>query len=81
VAAVLQALLFSLVLPRVKGVTFALVTLGFAECFTSSSSRGQASKYTGADVGLQGVIPARLSQPGQRAAAALFHRLGILVLV
>src|SRR5512141_2782891 len=33
VAAVLQAILFGLVLPRVKGITFALVTLGLGSVF------------------------------------------------
>ena len=33
VIGVAQALLFAVVLPRVKGITFALVTLGFASVF------------------------------------------------
>ena len=56
VAAILQALLFSIVLPRVKGVTFALVTLGFASVFSIVIQSHELSAYTGADVGLQGVV-------------------------
>lgn len=55
-AAVAQALLFGLVLPRVKGITFALVTLGMASVFHIVIMSSEAGKYTGADVGLQDVI-------------------------
>jgi len=63
VAAVLQALLFALVLPRVKGVTFALVTLGIAEVFHIVIQSREASPYIGADVGLQGVITPEFLNP------------------
>ncbi len=53
---VVQALLFALVLPRVKGVTFALVTLGMASVFNIVVRSNEVVEYTGADVGLQGVI-------------------------
>jgi branched-chain amino acid transport system permease protein len=53
---ILQALLFGLVLPRVKGITFALVTLGLASVFHIVVQSGELVAYTGADVGLQGVI-------------------------
>ncbi len=56
IAGVLQALLFGIVLPRVKGITFALVTLGFASVFHIIIQSREAAEYTGADVGLQGVI-------------------------
>ena len=56
VAAIAQALLFGIVLPRVKGITFALVTLGFASVFLIVVQSGDMVAYTGADVGLQGVI-------------------------
>ncbi len=56
VAAILQALLFSVVLPRVKGVTFALVTLGLASVFAIIVQSHEMINYTGADVGLQGVV-------------------------
>jgi branched-chain amino acid transport system permease protein len=59
---ILQALLFGLVLPRVKGITFALVTLGLASVFHIVVQSGELVAYTGADVGLQGVIvPAYLN--------------------
>lgn len=50
-----QALLFGLVLPRVRGITFALVTLGIAAVFDILVNSQELGKYTGADVGLQGV--------------------------
>ena len=52
----MQAFLFAIVLPRVKGITFALVTLGLASVFHIVVQSNEVSKYTGADVGLQGVI-------------------------
>lgn len=57
VVGILQALLFGIVLPRVKGITFALVTLGFASVFHIMVQSNEFGSYTGADVGLQGVIP------------------------
>lgn len=56
VLGILQALLFAVVLPRVKGITFALVTLGLASVFHIVVQSNELSAYTGADVGLQGVI-------------------------
>lgn len=56
VAGVVQALLFGLVLPRVKGITFALVTLGIASMFHIVIQSSEMAEWTGADVGLQGVI-------------------------
>jgi branched-chain amino acid transport system permease protein len=55
VAGVFQALLFSVVLPRVKGITFALVTLGIASMFEIIIKTRELADYTGADVGLQGI--------------------------
>ncbi|NDJ34151.1 MAG: branched-chain amino acid ABC transporter permease [Chloroflexi bacterium] len=67
VAAIVQALLFAVVLPRVKGLTFALVTLGFASVFHIVVQSREAAPFTGADVGLQGVvIPAFLDPVDQR---------------
>jgi branched-chain amino acid transport system permease protein len=54
--AVVQALLFGVVLPRVKGITFALVTLGLASVFHIVVQSTEMAEWTGADVGLQGVI-------------------------
>jgi branched-chain amino acid transport system permease protein len=55
-AGIVQALLFGVVLPRVKGITFALVTLGLASVFYIVIQSRELGDYTGADVGLQGVI-------------------------
>jgi branched-chain amino acid transport system permease protein len=67
VVGVLQALLFALVLPRVKGITFALVTLGFASVFQIVVMSNELVAYTGADVGLQGVpVPAFLNTSTDR---------------
>lgn len=56
VVGVLNALLFGLVLPRVRGITFALVTLGIGSVFFIVVQTNELVAYTGADVGLQGVI-------------------------
>jgi branched-chain amino acid transport system permease protein len=67
VAGIIQALLFAIVLPRVKGITFALVTLGMASVFYIVIQSRELGPYTGADVGLQGVIiPAYISSSAQR---------------
>lgn len=67
VVGVIQALLFALVLPRVKGITFALVTLGFASVFHIVVMSNELVAYTGADVGLQGVpVPAYLNTSTDR---------------
>lgn len=67
IAGVIQALLFGVVLPRVKGITFALVTLGMASVFHIVVRTSELSAYTGADVGLQGVVgPAWLNTSTER---------------
>ena len=53
---VVQALLFAIVLPRVKGVTFALVTLGISSVFYILIQSTELNPFTGGDVGLQGVV-------------------------
>lgn len=66
-AAVVNAILFGLVLPRVKGITFALVTLGIASAFHILIMSRELGDFTGADVGLQGVpIPAFISPATER---------------
>ncbi|MDX2342544.1 MAG: branched-chain amino acid ABC transporter permease [Acidimicrobiia bacterium] len=57
VAAVLQALLFGIVLSRVKGITFALVTLGMASVFWIVIQSSDLQQWAGAEIGLQGVKP------------------------
>jgi branched-chain amino acid transport system permease protein len=66
VAGIIQALLFSIVLPRVKGITFALVTLGMASVFDIMIGTRELAPYTGADVGLQGIPRPALLDPLSR---------------
>jgi branched-chain amino acid transport system permease protein len=80
VAAVIQALLFGIVLPRVRGVTFALVTLGFAEVFHIIIQSREAAQYTGADVGLQGVIPPDWLNPSAERVRFYFVALALVIL-
>ena len=80
-AGVLQAILFGLVLPRVKGITFALVTLGIASVFHIVIMSSELGKYTGADVGLQGVIVPAVISPANERLRFYYIVLTILVLV
>lgn len=54
-AAILQALLFAVLLPRVKGIGYALVTLGLASMFWIVVQSSDLQAWTGAEIGLQGV--------------------------
>jgi len=63
VIGVLQALAVGIVLPRVKGVTFALVTLGMASVFHIVIQTHELSPWTGGDVGLQGLVPPAILNP------------------
>lgn len=75
---ILQAMLFAIVLPRVKGITFALVTLGIASVFFIVIQSRELGPYTGADVGLQGVIsPAFLDSATQRLR---FYYVGLVAM-
>jgi branched-chain amino acid transport system permease protein len=66
-AAIVQALLFSIVLPRVKGITFTLVSLGLASVFHIIVMSSDMINLTGADVGLQGVpTPAFINPASER---------------
>ena len=77
--AILQALLFSVVLPRVKGIIFTLVSLGFASMFHIIVRSSDLIRLTGADVGLQGVIvPAFINPASQRLR---FFVMALLLLV
>jgi len=80
IVAVAQALLFGIVLPRVRGVTFALVTLGFAEVFHIIIQSREAAQYTGADVGLQGVIPPDWLSPSGERLRFYFIALALVIL-
>jgi branched-chain amino acid transport system permease protein len=81
VAGVLQALLFGMVLPRVKGITFALVTLGMASVFHVLVLSTELGNYTGSDVGLQGVIVPEFISPASERLRLYFISLTILALV
>jgi branched-chain amino acid transport system permease protein len=79
VAAVLQALLFGLVLPRVKGVTFALVTLGIASVFHLIIMSRELGDYTGADVGLQGMVKPDFLNPASERLNLYYVAFVVLV--
>jgi branched-chain amino acid transport system permease protein len=81
VAAIIQALLFGMVLPRVKGITFALVTLGIASVFHIVVMSSELGPYTGSDVGLQGVIVPAFISPANERLRFYFIALTILVLI
>jgi branched-chain amino acid transport system permease protein len=81
VAAVIQAILFAVVLPRVKGITFALVTLGMASVFYIVIQSQELIQYTGADVGLQGVVPPPFLNSTNNRLTFYFISLVFLVLV
>ena len=81
VAGVVQALLFGMVLPRVKGITFALVTLGMAAVFHVLVLSSELVKYTGSDVGLQGVVVPDWISPATHRLTLYFVALAVLVLI
>jgi branched-chain amino acid transport system permease protein len=79
VAGLVMALLFSVVLPRVKGITFALVTLGIAQVFYVVIQSREMVDYAGAEIGLQGVtIPAFIDPISERLR---FYYVGLVSLV
>jgi branched-chain amino acid transport system permease protein len=80
-AAIAQAVLFGIVLPRVKGITFALVTLGMASVFHILVMSRELGDYTGADVGLQGVIVPDFISPANERLRFYFVTLAFMVLV
>ena len=79
-ASIVNALLFGMVLPRVKGITFALVTLGLASVFHIVIMSRELGDYTGADVGLQGVITPAFISPANERLRFYFIALTILIL-
>lgn len=81
VAGIVQALLFSVVLPRVKGITFALVTLGMAQVFHIVIQSRELVNYAGAEIGLQQVIPPDFINPATQRLRFYFVALTILFLV
>jgi branched-chain amino acid transport system permease protein len=81
VAGILQALLFGIVLPRVKGITFALVTLGIASVFSIVIQSRELGPLTGADVGLQGVVPPEFLNPSSQRLRFYFIALAFTIIV
>ncbi len=82
VAGVVQAVLFGIVLTRVRGITFALVTLGLGSMFWIVVQSPEVGDYTGADVGLQGAssfVPEWINTTDNRFRFYLMA-LGVLVL-
>lgn len=80
VAGIVQAVLFAIVLPRVHGLTFALVTLGMASVFAIMIGTRELAPYTGADVGLQGIPRPYLLDPVARLRF-YFIALAFMILV
>lgn len=80
IAAILQAMLFGVVLPRVKGITFSLVTLGIASVFHILVMSSELGEFTGADVGLQGVIVPSFISPASERLRFYFIALTVLSL-
>jgi len=80
-AAIVNALLFSVVLPRVKGITFALVTLGIATVFWTAIQSRELKDFTGGDVGLQGVVPPAFINTNTERLRFYFITLVITLLV
>ncbi len=80
-AAIANALLFGLVLPRVKGITFALVTLGMASVFHIVVMSSELGAYTGADVGLQGVVTPGFINPATERLRFYFIAMAIMFLI
>lgn len=81
VVGIFQALLFGVVLPRVKGITFALVTLGLASVFDIVIKTRELADYTGADVGLQGIPRPEFLNPASARINFYFVALVVAVLV
>ncbi len=81
VAGIVMALLFSVVLPRVKGVTFALVTLGISYVFFIVIQSRELVDYAGAEIGLQGVTAPDWINPSNHRLRFYFITLALLFVV
>jgi branched-chain amino acid transport system permease protein len=81
VAGVLMALLFSVVLPRVKGMTFALVTLGLAQVFHIVIQSRELVDYAGGEIGLQGFTPPEWLNPIDQRLRFYFVALAFLIVI
>jgi len=80
-AGFVMAILFSIVLPRVKGITFALVTLGIAYVFYIIIQSRELAEYAGAEIGLQGVTPPDFLNPSAERIRFYFVALALLFAV
>lgn len=80
-AGILMALLFSVVLPRVKGMTFALVTLGIAQVFHIVIQSRELVDYAGGEIGLQGLTIPDWINPIDERLRFYFIALAFLFLV
>ncbi len=80
-AGIAQALLFSIVLPRVKGITFALVTLGFASVFHIVIMSHELNDLAGGDVGLQNIPKPDYLDPAAQRLTFYFVALAFTILV
>jgi branched-chain amino acid transport system permease protein len=78
VAGFILALLVSVVLPRVKGITFALVTLGIAQVFFVVIQSREMVDYAGGEIGLQRVTIPDFIDPVSRTLR--FYYVGLIVL-
>jgi branched-chain amino acid transport system permease protein len=81
IAGILMALLFSVVLPRVKGMTFALVTLGIAQVFHIVIQSRELVEYAGGEIGLQGLTPPDWINPIEERLRFYFIALAFLFAV
>ena len=72
VAGIVLALIISVVLPRFKGITFALVTLGIAQVFYIVIQSRELAGYAGAEIGLQGVNPPDFLNPSANGWLLLY---------
>ncbi|MEJ2011308.1 MAG: branched-chain amino acid ABC transporter permease [Anaerolineales bacterium] len=80
-AGILMALLFSVVLPRVKGMTFALVTLGLAQVFHIVIQSRELVDYAGGEIGLQGLTPPAWINPIEERLRFYFVALAFMILI
>ncbi len=78
---IIQALLFGVILARVSGITFALVTLGLAYVFDILIKTRELGKWTGGDVGLQGIPRPELLNPNRQRLLFYYVMLGFTVAV
>ena len=81
VAGIINALIFGIVLPRVKGITFALVTLGISTVFFIVIQSRELVDYAGAEIGLQGVDPPEFLNPSTERLRFYFIALAFMFVV